>query len=160
MKKFAYLNLEKLANRFEKKLIAIGAMMSEREAKEVLFDGPVNLSSSDDPHEKLNKIFREKAKFYHPDKHPDSKKEWAEKNFKKINEAYQVLKRLSKSELARMFKQESSSSNVKKDPDKYSSSKDYPPREESSKDKSKSKRSSLFDPLSSKELERIKRRGF
>ena len=47
----------------------------------------VNKNASD---EELKKAFRKKAKQYHPDANPDNKKE-AEKKFKEVNEAYEVL---------------------------------------------------------------------
>ena len=37
----------------------------------------------------IKKAFREKAKKYHPDLHPNDPE--AEKNFKEVNEAYEVL---------------------------------------------------------------------
>ena len=46
----------------------------------------VDKSASDDD---IKKAFRKKAKMYHPDLHPDDKE--AEKNFKEVNEAYEVL---------------------------------------------------------------------
>lgn len=148
MKKLAYLNLEKLANRFEKKLIAIGAMMSENQAKEILFDKPVSINIDDDPHTKLNKLFRDKAKYHHPDKHPKSEKEDAEKKFKKINEAYQVLSKLPASELRRFFKLEISE--TRSDKDKGSEKPKRGPKEDLKKDpKPDKKRTGLFGGLPS-----------
>ena len=47
----------------------------------------VNKSSSDD---EIKQAYRKKAMKYHPDRNKDDKE--AEKKFKKINEAYYVLK--------------------------------------------------------------------
>ena len=41
--------------------------------------------------EMIDRAFKLLAKRYHPDTKPQDKKEWAEANFKKINEAYEVL---------------------------------------------------------------------
>ena len=39
----------------------------------------------------IDKAYKTLAKRYHPDMHVENKKDWAEENFKKINEAYEVL---------------------------------------------------------------------
>lgn len=39
----------------------------------------------------IDKAYKILAKKYHPDANPTEKKSWAEENFKKINEAYEVL---------------------------------------------------------------------
>ena len=39
----------------------------------------------------IDKAFKTLAKRYHPDMHEENKKQWAEENFKKINEAFEVL---------------------------------------------------------------------
>ena len=41
--------------------------------------------------EVIDKAYKVLAKKYHPDRNPEEKKEWAEENFKKINEAYETL---------------------------------------------------------------------
>ena len=41
--------------------------------------------------EEIKKAYRKQAIEWHPDKHKDDGKEAAEKRFKEINEAYQVL---------------------------------------------------------------------
>ena len=46
----------------------------------------VNKTASED---EIKKAFRQKAKLYHPDLHPDDKE--AEEKFKEVNEAYEVL---------------------------------------------------------------------
>ena len=58
----------------------------------------VNKNATD---EELKKAFRKKAKQYHPDANPDNKTE-AEKKFKEVNEAYEVL---SDSQKRRMYDQ-------------------------------------------------------
>lgn len=39
----------------------------------------------------IDKAYKTLAKRYHPDMHEEDKKEWAEDNFKKINEAFEIL---------------------------------------------------------------------
>lgn len=58
-------------------------MADKRDYYEVL---GVDKSASED---EIKKAFRKKAKMYHPDLHPDDKE--AEKNFKEVNEAYEIL---------------------------------------------------------------------
>ena len=58
-------------------------MADKRDYYEVL---GVQKGASED---EIKKAFRKKAKMYHPDLHPDDKE--AEKNFKEVNEAYEVL---------------------------------------------------------------------
>ncbi len=58
-------------------------MADKRDYYEVL---DVEKNASDD---EIKKAFRKKAKLYHPDLHPGDKE--AEKNFKEVNEAYEVL---------------------------------------------------------------------
>ncbi|MBQ5440479.1 MAG: molecular chaperone DnaJ [Clostridia bacterium] len=58
-------------------------MADKRDYYEVL--GVEKGASEDD----IKKAFRKKAKLYHPDLHPNDKE--AEKNFKEVNEAYEVL---------------------------------------------------------------------
>lgn len=58
----------------------------------------VNKNATDD---ELKKAFRKKAKQYHPDANPDNKEE-AEKKFKEVNEAYEVL---SDSQKRKMYDQ-------------------------------------------------------
>lgn len=58
-------------------------MADKRDYYEVL---GVDKGSTDD---EIKKAFRKKAKMYHPDLHPNDKD--AEKNFKEVNEAYEVL---------------------------------------------------------------------
>ena len=58
--------------------------MSNKDYYEIL---GVNKSATDD---ELKKAFRKLAKKYHPDANPDNKAE-AEKKFKEVNEAYEVL---------------------------------------------------------------------
>lgn len=41
--------------------------------------------------EVIDKAFRVLAKKYHPDSQPEDKKQWAEDNFKKLNNAYEIL---------------------------------------------------------------------
>lgn len=43
------------------------------------------------PQEIITKIYQELAQLYHPDTNPPEKKEWAEKNMKDLNEAYEIL---------------------------------------------------------------------
>ena len=59
-------------------------MAQKRDYYEVL---GVSKSATD---EELKKAFRKLAKKYHPDANPDNKEE-AEKKFKEVNEAYEVL---------------------------------------------------------------------
>ena len=59
-------------------------MAEKRDYYEVL---GVNKNATD---EELKKAFRKLAKKYHPDANPDNKEE-AEKKFKEVNEAYEVL---------------------------------------------------------------------
>jgi len=44
----------------------------------------------------IDKAFKTLAKRYHPDMHEQEKKEWAEENFKQINEAYEILSDVEK----------------------------------------------------------------
>lgn len=44
----------------------------------------------------IDKAYKTLAKKYHPDLHPEEKKKWAEQQFKKINEAYNILSDLEK----------------------------------------------------------------
>ena len=62
--------------------------MSKRDYYEVL--GARKSASGDE----LKKSYRKLAMKYHPDRNPGDKK--AEQNFKELNEAYEVLKELSR----------------------------------------------------------------
>lgn len=70
-------------------------MAQKRDYYEVL---GVNKNATD---EELKKAYRRLAKKYHPDANPDNKEE-AEKNFKEVNEAYEVL---SDAQKRRMYDQ-------------------------------------------------------
>ena len=59
----------------------------------------VNKTATDD---ELKKAFRKKAKQYHPDANPDNKAE-AEKKFKEVNEAYEVLSNPQKRKMYDQF---------------------------------------------------------
>ena len=43
------------------------------------------------PEKAIKKAFRDKARQYHPDRHPPEKRDWARKKFSKFKEAYQTL---------------------------------------------------------------------
>ena len=58
-------------------------MADKRDYYEVL---GISKGASDD---EIKKAYRQKAKMYHPDLHPDDKE--AEKNFKEVSEAYEIL---------------------------------------------------------------------
>ena len=59
----------------------------------------VSKNATDD---ELKKAFRKKAKQYHPDANPDNKKE-AERKFKEVNEAYEVLSNPQKRKMYDQF---------------------------------------------------------
>ena len=62
----------------------------------------VDKNASDEIIEKAYKLL---AKKYHPDIHPENKKEWAEEKIKQINEAYSVLSDIERrAEYDRKFK--------------------------------------------------------
>lgn len=44
----------------------------------------------------IDKAYKTLAKKYHPDLHPEEKKNWAEQQFKKINQAYNILSDIEK----------------------------------------------------------------
>lgn len=46
--------------------------------------------------EVIEKAFKVLAKKYHPDAQPEEKKEWAEQQFKELNNAYEVLSNIEK----------------------------------------------------------------
>ena len=71
-------------------------MAQKRDYYEVL---GVSKSATD---EELKKAFRKLAKKYHPDANPDNKDE-AEKNFKEVNEAYEVLSDKQKRQMYDQF---------------------------------------------------------
>lgn len=55
----------------------------------------VDINASDEMIERAYKLL---AKRYHPDTKPEEKKQWAEEEFKKINEAYEILSNKEKRE--------------------------------------------------------------
>ena len=71
-------------------------MAQKRDYYEVL---GVNKNATDD---ELKKAYRRLAKKYHPDANPDNKEE-AEKNFKEVNEAYEVLSDKQKRQMYDQF---------------------------------------------------------
>ena len=71
-------------------------MAQKRDYYEVL---GVSKNATDD---ELKKAFRKLAKKYHPDANPDNKEE-AEKNFKEVNEAYEVLSDKQKRQMYDQF---------------------------------------------------------
>ncbi len=71
-------------------------MAQKRDYYEVL---GVSKSATD---EELKKAYRKLAKKYHPDANPDNKQE-AEKNFKEVNEAYEVLSDKQKRQMYDQF---------------------------------------------------------
>lgn len=71
-------------------------MPNKRDYYEVL---GVSKNATDD---ELKKAYRKLAKQYHPDANPD-KKEEAEKKFKEINEAYEVLSDKQKRQMYDQF---------------------------------------------------------
>ena len=71
-------------------------MAQKRDYYEVL---GVQKNATDD---ELKKAFRKLAKKYHPDANPDNKEE-AEKNFKEVNEAYEVLSDKQKRQMYDQF---------------------------------------------------------
>jgi DnaJ-class molecular chaperone len=42
--------------------------------------------------DEIKKQYKKKSKIYHPDRNPEDKKEWAQKKFSELTDAYQTLK--------------------------------------------------------------------
>jgi curved DNA-binding protein CbpA len=49
--------------------------------------------------DEIKKQYKKKSKIFHPDRNPGDKKEWAQKKFSELTDAYQTLKDPQKREL-------------------------------------------------------------